>query len=189
MAPPPVRPGSSFTGSRSGVQFMEIDFNPEPIILAAAFEKWGMDIRSFKEPLERSVRQVLSPSLTKNFDVGGRPAWIPLSDMTIKEKTRKGYAGVAGTPLVRTRALAKQVGYYNLWVINGPAGEAYISPAKMSGVFYGVYHNFGMAGGADEPGYPAREWAIIQTEDANEIEEIFFDWIEERALKAGVTIG
>jgi phage gpG-like protein len=189
MAPPPRNPGSSFTGSRSGVQFLEIDFDPEPIILAAAFEKWGMDIRSFREPLEKSVRQVLSPSLSKNFEVGGRPTWTPLSDITIKEKARRGY-GNAERPLIRTGSLSKQVGYYNLWVINGPAGEAYISPGKMEGVFYGVYHNFGMtSGGADEVGYPQREWAIIQTEDADNIEEIFFDWIEERALKAGVTIG
>jgi len=168
---------------------MTIDFDPEPIIVAAAFEKWSLDIRSFKEPLEKSVRQVLSPSLSKNFEVGGRPTWTPLSDITVKEKSRRGFSD-PGAPLIRTRKLAKQVGYYNLWVINGPAGEAYISSGKMEGVFYGVYHNFGMTGGgADEPGYPQREWAIIQTEDANEIEEIFFDWIEERARRAGVTIG
>jgi phage gpG-like protein len=178
---------ASFTGNRSGVQFLEIDFNPEPIILAAAFEKFGMDIRSFRVPLERSVRQVLAPSLAENFEAGGRPAWIPLSDITIKEKARKGFSN-AGKILVRTGALARKAGQVNFWTINGPAGEAYINQSALGDVFYGVYHQFGMAGGADEPGFEARPWALIQEEDANEIEEIFFTWIEERATAIGMSI-
>lgn len=178
---------ASFTGERSGVQFLEIDFDPEPVILAAAFNTFALNIRSFRVPLERSVRQVLAPSLAQNFEEGGRPAWIPLSDITIAEKTRKG-AKDPSKILVRSGQLMKKAGQINMWTIKGPSGEAFINAGTLGKVFYGVYHNFGMAGGADEPGYPQREWAMIQPEDANEIEEIFFVWIEERALAAGVTI-
>lgn len=178
---------AGFTGSRSGIEFIEIDFDPHPFVVAAAFEKFGMDIRSFRVPLERSVKRVLAPSLARNFEEGGRPPWIPLSDITIKEKARKGSA-TPSTILVRSGALKRKAGQINFWTINGPAGEAYINPATLGPVFYGVYHQFGMASGADEPGYPARPWALIQEEDANEIEEIFFDWIEERARAAGVSI-
>jgi phage gpG-like protein len=175
------------TGSRSGIDFIEIDFDPHPIILAAAFEKFGMDIRSFRVPLERSVREVLSPSLKENFEQGGRPPWIPLSDITIAEKARKGVSNPSKI-LVRSGALATKAGQINLWTIDGPAGEAYVNQNTMGTVFYGVYHQGGMATGADQPGYPAREWAVIQPEDMNNIEEIFFEWIEERALRAGVSI-
>lgn len=180
-------PSTSFSGSRSGVEFVSIDFEPEPIILAAAFETFSINIKSFRVPLERSVRKVLAPSLAKNFEVGGRPPWIPLTDTTIQEKTRKG-ASDPGKILVRSGQLARKAGQINMWVVKGPAGEAYINAGTLGKVFYGVYHNFGMASGADEPGYPQREWAMIQPEDANEIEEIFFIWIEERALAAGVAL-
>jgi len=179
--------GSGFTGERSGVQFLEIDFEPEPVILAASFETFGLDIRSFREPLLRSVRQVLAPSLKKNFDVGGRPAWIPLSDITIAEKSRKG-ASDPSAPLIRSGKLRRKAGQINFWHIDGVAGEASISPERLGDVIYGAYHQFGTAESADQPGFPAREWALIQTEDANDIEEIFFEWIEERALRAGVVI-
>jgi phage gpG-like protein len=178
---------NGFVGQRSGIQFMEIDFDPEPIILAAAFETFGLNIKSYREPLDRSVRQVLAPSLKKNFEAGGRPPWIPLSDITIQEKSRKG-ASRPSDPLVRTGALARKAGQINLWTINGPAGEAFINQSALGDAWYGALHQEGMAEGADEAGFPARPWAVIQEEDANEIEEIFFTWIEEEALKAGVTI-
>lgn len=130
---------AGFQGSRSGVEFLEITFDPSPFIIAAAFEKFGMDIRSFRVPLERSVRQVLAPSLRQNFEEGGRPPWIPLSDITIQEKARKG-AKEPSKILVRSGKLAKKAGQINLWKINGPAGEASISPDTMADVFYGVYH-------------------------------------------------
>jgi phage gpG-like protein len=177
----------SFTGSRSGVEFLEIDFDPSPIVLAAAFETFGLDIRSFREPLLRSVRQVMAPSLRKNFDEGGRPPWIPLGDITVKEKTRKG-SRTPDAPLIRSGKLRRLAGQVNFWTIDGPAGEAYISPGKLGEVFYGVYHQYGTEDVGTASGFPAREWAMIQEDDANEIEEIFFEWIEERAARAGVAI-
>lgn len=177
----------ALVGSRSNVDFLEVDFKPEPVVVAAAFEKFGMDIRSFKEPLDRAVRKVFAPSLAQNFEEGGRPPWIPLSDITVAEKARKGVSD-PGKILVRTGALAKKASQYNFWKINGPAGEAYISQDTLGRVFYGVYHQFGMAAGADQPGYPARPWAVFQPQDMDEVEVIFFEWIEERALRAGVSI-
>jgi phage gpG-like protein len=173
--------------TRSGVEFLEVDFRPEPVVLAAAFGKFNLDIRSFRAPLDRAVREVFAPSLARNFEEGGRPPWIPLSDITIAEKARKG-ASEPSKILVRTGALARKAGQINFWQVNGPEGEAYISQNTLGRVFYGVYHQGGMASSADEPGYPARPWAVFQPQDADEVEVIFFEWIEERAARAGVSI-
>jgi len=170
-------------GQRGDVQFMSIDFDPEPIILAGQFMKFGMDIRSFREPLERSVRQVMVPSLRANFDAGGRPPWQPLATLTVLAKVDKG-AAEPMSPLILSGKLRRVAGQINLWSINGPEGEASISQEKLGDVWYGVIHQVG----AQTPtgNIPAREWALFQDEDMDKIEEIFWDWIGERALRSGV---
>lgn len=91
------------------------DMSPTIGILAKDVDRFDLDIRSFRVPLERSISQVMGPSFRRNFDVGGRPAWAPLSETTKLIKRRLGY-GDKGT-LVRTGLLRRVVGQKNIWSI------------------------------------------------------------------------
>ena len=66
-----------------------IDWYPSPFVVAAQFDALGVSVRSFREPLKRSIQQVLSPSFQKNFDVGGRPPWKALSEAANKLRVAK----------------------------------------------------------------------------------------------------
>lgn len=155
---------------------------PTAAILVRDFDKLGLDIRSFRVPLERSVREVLAPSLRRNFDVGGRPnAWAELSGYTILQREQQGYEPFA--PLVRTGRLQRVAGQLNLWTINGPAGEAYISSLPQR-AWYGAIQHMGFVGGNDAV-TPARPWALIQAEDIDGVEEVFETWLDERLVAAG----
>jgi phage gpG-like protein len=147
---------------------------PPASVLAAEFAGLSRSFKSFREPLLRSVREVMAPSLRRNFEVGGRPPWEPLADQTIDRKSLAPHrAGFVGAPLIRTGALMQAAGQINLWKIDKEAAEATGGPA------YGIIHQEGWEFG------PAREWAIIQPEDANKIEDVFQRWIDERLRGAG----
>lgn len=91
------------------------DMSPSIGILAKRVDKFELDIRSFRVPLERSIQRVMAPSFQRNFDVGGRPTWAPLSETTKVIKRQLGY-GDRGT-LVRTGMLRRVVGQKNIWSI------------------------------------------------------------------------
>jgi phage gpG-like protein len=155
---------------------------PTPLILIRDFDKLGLDIRSFRVPLERSVREVLSPSLQENFLVGGRPTWAELSGYTIEKKERY-FPTSAYSPLVASGKLERVAGQLNLWTINGPAGEAYIGKLP-DRVWYGVPQQEGFVGGNNAT-TPARPWALIQPDDIPRVEEIFEQWLDERLVANG----
>jgi phage gpG-like protein len=166
---------------------LDIDFEPSPIIVAGQFYKFGLDIRSFRVPLERSVRDVLSPTIRQNFEAGGRPPWTPLANLTIEAKARKG-AGSPSSPLMLTGQLARVAGQLNFWSVDGPLGQAYISQAKLAGVEYGIYHNFGFTTSKGVT-VPAREWALFQPGDADAVENVFWVWLLERVIASGLSGG
>lgn len=86
------------SGVTGGMLPFSVTFTPTVAILAGRIDKLGMDIRSFKEPLTRSVRDVMTVSIRRNFDVGGRPTWEPLSETTLARRASAGFAG--SDPLV-----------------------------------------------------------------------------------------
>jgi phage gpG-like protein len=165
---------------------MDVTFHPSPFILAAQFEKFGLNIRSYREPLQQSIKEVVAPSLQKNFDVGGRPSWLPLANLTVALKEYRGAAQPA-TPLVFTGKLRRIAGQQNLWSINGLAGEASLSGAKLGEVWYGIVQQQGADTGRGV--IPPRPWAVLQEEDADKIEDIFWRWITMRAMAAGLIGG
>lgn len=162
-------------GNSSGIS---VEMIPSPIILAGQFDTFSANIKSFKEPLKRSIQKVIAPSIRKNFASEGRPSWDPLTDKTIANRAYEGYG--SGPILQRSGALMKVAGQFNIWTINGPAGEAYIADLP-SRVWYGKIHQGGIGLDAFDSGsIVARPWAMIQPEDGPEIEEVFLDWLDER---------
>jgi len=111
-------------------------------ITAAKIDKLGLDIRSFRVPLERAVKNVMAPSLVENFNAQGRPdSWAPLSEATLEIRARMGWEG--GSILVLTGKLRKTMGQFNIWTINTKAAIIKGLPAS---VWYGNLQNSGYEG-------------------------------------------
>lgn len=162
----------STQGLRSGFT-TRYDFTPAPAIIAASVNKLGMDIRSFREPLKRAIREVMIPSFQKNFAAGGRPAWEPLSEVTVEMRG-------SGTPiLVRSGRLRRTMGQQNIWTVTSEHAVIQGMPAHS---WYGIIHQ---SGNRTNTITPARPFALIQPEDHDKIVEVFDRWLGERATAVG----
>lgn len=151
---------------------LDISFEPPTYLLAQEISFFAGTIRSFREPLERSVREVVGPSIRENFDVGGRPPWAPLSERTLLIKSQ---IGAPDDPLIRTGLLRRVAGQLNTWYFGQT--EAFVTQFK--GAEYGAFHETGTKY------MPARPFMTIQPEDRDKIESVFERWLTERAIAAG----
>lgn len=115
------------------------DIRPSVGLVAKDIERLGLDIRSFKEPMSVAVKTVIIPSIRKNFDSGGRPAWEPLAEGTIKHR------GGAAWPILQvTGKLRKRATQFSIWDIGPTTATIRSLPAD---VFYGAFHQAGAEGG------------------------------------------
>lgn len=152
---------------------MSFDWTPGIDVVSAALYDFGLDIRSVKVPLQRSVKQVMIPSIQTNFDVGGRPGW--------QEDTAEWMAMKQGDRiLVNTGTLEGVATQVGVWKIDGQAGEASMGDFPLD---YGNYNQFGWHGAGQGP---ARPWAVMQDEDASAIEDVFATYINERMAARGL---
>lgn len=193
---------------------MTILFSPTVVIAAGRVDKLGADIRSFHEPLLRSVREVMVPSIRENFNTGGRPGWEPLSEATLE--VRSNYKNPNTDPLVWTGTLRRVASQINIWTITKYSAMVVDLPEK---VWYGKIHQAGYGGsgtskkvatlkklGVGKAGgiggsqgfahfekgggsrsiseIPARPFIMLQPEDVEAIHEVFINWLGERAKKA-----
>jgi phage gpG-like protein len=166
------------SGISMGNKNFSVEFRPSPFMMAAGFDTLGANVKSYKEPLTRAIKKVMIPSIRKTFETEGRGDWTPLQQHTIENRQWEGYP--AGPILQRSGALMRVAGQFNIWTVNGPAGEAYIASVP-SKVWYGAIHQGGIGEDAFSAGsIVARPWAVMYPEDMADIEEIFFEWIEER---------
>lgn len=157
---------------------LQFKFQPSIGIQAARMEKFGMDIRSFREPLKRSIQQVLAPSFRKNFDMEGRPdPWAPLAEFTVDQR------GNTGPILNRSGVLKRTIQQLNIWTIDTQKAAILDLPQK---IWYGKLHQGGYKGtGAATFTFPARPFVLIQDEDYDAIEAVFLKWLQERAIASG----
>lgn len=120
------------------IQSIKFDIRPSIGMVAKDIDRLGLDIRSWREPLTTAIKTVIIPSIRKNFDVGGRPAWAPLSPLTIQ---RRGYEA---WPILKvTGRLKRRATQLNIWSIGQTSATIRSLP---SDVFYGVYHQAGAGG-------------------------------------------
>jgi|ERR1700760_146188 len=185
------------------------DFEPSLALTAKNFDTLELDIRSFREPLKRSIQQVIAPSIAANFLAGGRPdAWEPLSDATIPVK---GYDPntkfPVDDPLLRSGLLFTTMQQFNIWNVTTKDAQIMALPDK---IWYGNLHQAGLGapeatlgstgkslmqvvsealaggagGGSSQRGkyVPARPFAMVQTEDLDKIRDVFEIWINERIV-------
>jgi phage gpG-like protein len=128
------------SGLRLDEGIMAFDFKPSLGIMARDVDKLGIDIRSFKEPLTRAIKQVMIPSIRKNFEAEGRPAWDSISNATEVLREREG---TSGPILDRTGKLKRVAQQQNIWTINQESASIRDLPSK---VWYGKVHQEGMGG-------------------------------------------
>jgi phage gpG-like protein len=187
---------------QGGLVMPRITFSPTIGIAAGRINKFGMNIKSFREPLKRSIQQVIIPSIRRNFDEGGRPAWVPLADATIDLRmSLHGSSG--GGPLVRSGELRRTMSQFNIWDVNDQRAILAHLPSK---VWYGAIHQAGygrmakrtskskirdyltsLVDRAEDEGskglnvnIPARPFVVLQENDLDDIYQVFGDWLEER---------
>jgi phage gpG-like protein len=178
---------------------VDMHFEPSLGILARRFDTLGRNIRSFREPLRRSVLKVVIPSIRTNFEVGGRPKW---RDLTANTLAARKYEGYGPTPiLVRSGMLRRVATQLNIWTIDAEKAMITDLPQK---AWYGKVHQAGAGAtttftvtntstGIEETfeeegegGIPARPFVVLQPDDIDDIEEVFMDWLEEKIAMAGL---
>ncbi len=175
--------------------WLNIDITPSALMIDNELSEVSDQIKSFKVPLERSVREVMRYSLQENFHAEGRPdAWAPLSEVTI---ALKGFTNI----LLNTGKLYRAAGQLNIWNIDEESasiGGGTAAGSTQDVLTYGAYHQSGWTyqgwGSSGKKGprggdlktfgpksVPERPWAVIQDpEDYDAIQEIFLDWIMEK---------
>lgn len=206
MATRPKVPGAAsqlgFKNNLQGSTSVQFDFKPSVGIMAAKVDKLGLDIRSFREPLKRAVKEVMIPSIMENFEVEGRPAWEPLSSNTLKTRAALGWSG--GGILLLTGTLRSVATQQSIWTITEKSATVRDLPQR---AWYGKVHQAGQGGGVssiaaqgkrvkvggvirfvgskggDERGgngIPPRRFIMIQDEDRDAITDVFEEWLGER---------
>lgn len=152
---------------------INIDWFPHPLTVAADFYALAddVDIRSLREPLQRSIRQVAAPAFAENFSVGGRPSWTPLASSTEAQKKQGDQV------LTRSGKLKRIASSVNLWTIDGSQGTA--TAENLQDADYGFFHQ----DGTDK--MPARPWGVLSDKDQDKIAEVFGKWLDERLVVHG----
>jgi phage gpG-like protein len=113
--------------------------NPSIGIVAKDVDRLADVISSFREPLSRSVKRVVIPSIQENFRAEGRPPWDPLAERTVS--MRKS----SGPILRRTGNLERAATSFDIWAIGDTSATVRSLPP---GAWYGAVHQSGYAGGA-----------------------------------------
>ena len=189
------------------------EIEPSIGLVAKDINKLGLELQSFVEPLVQSIKEVIAPSIRKNFLMEGRPEpWEPLALYT--ETVR----GSARPILYRTGALERVATSFNIWTVSHTSAAIMDLPQE---VWYGALHqggygsigqiarktlgptatraeiaNLSMAISiAAERGpnarlatkvvIPARPFILIQDEDVEAIQDVFINWMEAKADMVG----
>ena len=190
---------------RGGIRFdnmvnLGFDFQPSLALSARQFDKLDVDIRSFREPLKRSIQRVIAPSIGQNFIAHGRPeGWVPYADATVEMKMRDPKNKFGPEDILRRSGLLwKTMQQYNIWTVTQTQAAILSLPSK---IWYGGLHQAGFgvtaahvqpakgmflspeelrASAANKVSIPARPFAMFQNQDLDRVQEVFADWLQER---------
>lgn len=146
------------------------DFWPQVEIIQNDMNRLGNVFKDFRVPLNKSLREVIIPSIQQNFLAEGRPPWEPLTAGTIENRG-------SSHPILRvTGLLRRRATQLNMWVID----KTELRPLAIGPlVSYGMF----IQGGTRF--MPARPYVLLQDEDVSKIEQIFDDWIVEQVREVG----
>jgi phage gpG-like protein len=149
---------------------------PPAVELEAEWAAMLASTVEYHEPLQRSVNQVFSPSIATNFAVGGRPTWVPLSEVTNELRAQDSSVG---PPLIRSGNLEAAASSPSAWTVNSFDASA----ALPGDAWYGIMQDQG--GQAGWSFIPARPFMTLTDTDQENMQRIFLDWYGERMLATG----
>lgn len=145
--------------------FPTITFDPKFFrdigALQAAIELLDRNIQDFKEPLAASLELVIIPSIRKNFEVGGRPKWAPLSYPYRVYRQPKPI-------LMQTEKMFRATQSISNWRVT----RSEVIMTGVAGVPYAGLHQSGTRK------MPARPYAMFQPDDVEQIVQIFEIWVD-----------
>lgn len=187
--------------------------SPSIGLVTKDIDKLGLALENFKEPITRSIKRVMIPSIRRNFDVGGRPPWEPLAAYTINVRNE------TEPILVRTGKLRHGATQFSIWTITDTSASIRSLP---SSIWYGAIHQAGSGGfgvylskakknlgkgatsrellkhafelldearggarGHRAVTIPQRQFIMYQEDDIDDIQEIFYRWLVEETIKVG----
>lgn len=137
-----------------------------PKLAAAKLDALSISIRAdgFRNPLDRSVREVLIPEIKHQFEVGGDPRWRPLSSETLRQKRNSRI-------LRESDNLYKAATAYARWKIRDDEATFTGLPGH---AYYGMYHLSGTRN------MPQRDWARWSNGSVIKIANIFDNWLDSK---------
>jgi phage gpG-like protein len=126
--------------------------------------------------LESAVDEVVRPSMTANFEAGGRPAWKPLAESTLQRRERQG---LGDRPLIASGQGMAAALDRSRWLITRSAasypGGGWSGP--------GAHMRFHQEGTDD--GLPARAFLQLQPEDERALDRVGLAWVDGTLRRAG----
>jgi phage gpG-like protein len=123
-------------------------------------QRLARDAQNLEKPVEKSG-EIMLRSIKKNFEVGGRPKWVPLKPTTLKRKKNKRI-------LVESGELENS----NQLTVSGNKAEAGTNLDRAKYPFHGTSR------------MPRRNAILYQQEDIRNIGNIFKQHIANGAIKS-----
>lgn len=161
-------------------------FSPSIGMVAKDIAALADALADCRVPLTRSVKQVIIPSIEKNFAAEGRPEWESLAQSTVKQRAKQGFP--PGPTLVRTGKLKRAATSFDLWAIGPTSATIRQLPPN---VRYGYVHQAGYVssggsgGGWFEP-YKVRARQMLGKGASNKaVEKAAWKLFDERLTSAG----
>lgn len=150
-----------------------LDIDVDTALADAWFEYAGYHIRDAREPLRRSMLEVVFPAIREQLDTSGAHAGTPYEPLADEYGAWKELA-YPGEPILRLthdmeRALFDPLSYR----VTRDLLEYRPRDFKVA------YHQEGREAGAKGGYMPARPPVALSVGDVEEIETIFTDWLDE----------
>jgi len=161
------------------------EFQPSLGLVAKRLAALGEEFADLREPLKKSVRDVMTISILENFVSGGRPDWEELAYDTLKRRKKEN----SGTMiLVRQGTLAEVASSERVWSIGRTSATIRDLPDK---VWYGKIHQGGYSGDQFAAGSWFKKYqnaarkALGPDEDDAEVDKLAFKMFDQRLAKHG----
>ncbi len=131
---------------------------------------------SMKQPLLDIAREVLAPSIDKNFKVGGRPSRWERSSPISAYRTLKG--GESEPTLWVTGKMKRAASAFARFKVReNTMTYGYFPPT----LWYAMVHD--SASVSARANIPHRPFALIQADDIPKMGDILMDWIEKQVSR------
>jgi phage gpG-like protein len=157
------------------------EFVRDAYVDATRIDKITLGFRTFREPLAKTLDEVVLPGIRQNFAAQGRPAWVQLKASTIAKRQKSMSRGQKPAKAIRmldeTGRLKKAATQKNMWEIKNDqlifrstffAGKVPYGPFQQLGTRKMISRVFISLSGYSEEA---------------EIQTIFLDWMMEKVHK------